>query len=346
MRIHSRLVVAAGLAAAVASVGALPVAAATDAVANFYRGKQIKLVVSAGAGGSYGLYARLLAEYIGKHIPGNPSVVTQFMPGGGGTKASNYLHNAAPRDGTYMGMVLQNVPMFQFLRPRGAKFDVTKWQWIGNMSTLRTTLAVWHTAPATTIAAAKKAQVIMGATGNSSETFMNPTLLNALIGTKFKVIKGYRGVADIDKALEAGEVQGRGGSWLSWKARKAQWIKDGKIIQILQVGLDPDPDLPDVPLMSSLAENDLQRRVFEYMAFSTRFGRSAFFPPGVPKDRLAAMRIAFQKTMKDPEFLAAAKSRNAIIEPMSAAEVEENVRKTANAAPEILGTIRKALGFK
>jgi tripartite-type tricarboxylate transporter receptor subunit TctC len=264
------------------------------------------------------------------------------MPGGGGLKGAGHLHNVAARDGSVVGMPLQTVAMAQVLRPKQAKHDVREWAWIGNMAVLRNTIAVWHNAPAQSLEDARKHSVVIGSTGRGGDMFMVPKLANALLGTKFRIVLGYRGIADVDKAIEAGEVQGRAGSWLSWKLSRAAWLEAGKVRQIAQVGLDRAADLSSVPLIQDFASNDLDRKVLEFFGYSTRLARTVF-APGAPKAIVEVLRASFQRTMQAPGFREEAKRRGLPIEPMTGDAVAKAANDTVNVDPKVLEHMKAAL---
>jgi len=327
-------------------LGIAPLASSTAAAqsaADFYGGKDLKLIVAAGSGGTYAVYARLLARHWKKYIPGQPNIVVQHMPGGGGIKAAGYLHNAAPRDGSVIGMPLQTVAAAQVLRPKAAKHDVRKWQWIGNMTVLRNTVAVWQGSGVTSVADARNRPVVIGSTGRGGDMFMVPKLANEMLGTKFKIVLGYRGIRDVDKAIEGGEAQGRAGSWLSWKLSHADWVKQGKIRQLFQVGSTRAKDLPNVPLMQELAKNDMDRKVIEFFGLTTQIARSVFALPDTPSYLVAALRTSFDKAMADKGLAAEAAKRGVPLEPMGWKEVQEAALRTANVDPAVLAHMRAAL---
>lgn len=341
-RMRRNLALIAAFAGAVTAVSGASVAAA----APFYQNRTITLVVGAGDGGSYSLYARVFAPYFKKHIPGNPKIVIQYDPKDGGRHATHFVHSAAAKDGTVIAITQQNIPIFQLLRPAGIKYDVFKWNWIGNMATIREVIAVWYKAPAKTIAEAKRTEVIMGATSRSSDTYINPRLANALLGTKFKIVTGYRGAGPLFKAIEQGEVQGFAISALAFKLRAKPWIDSGKILFMAQTGLDADPDFPKVPIMWKLGKTKLDRNILKLMATSSRFGRAIWAPPGVPKDRIETLRKAFDAAIRDPEFLTEAAKRKLPIEPVSAADLAAMTRVLAATDPETINAARTALGLE
>jgi len=322
----------------VACVLGLP-AAAED----FYKGKTITVTVGAGAGGTYDRYMRMLAEFWPRHIPGEPSIVINGRPGAGGVTAANYVYNVAAKDGTQLGLTLNLVPLFQVAGGPGVKYDIGRLQWIGNMWDAVGILAVSDRAPATSIEAAKSTEVALGCVGRGSETFIVPQVMNALLGTKFKCVMGYTGITDIDLAIERGEAFGRGGSWYSFLEARPDWVRDKKIIPLVQIGDKKDPTIPDVPLLVELARNPQERTVFDLVSSSAPFSRAPFAPPGVPKDRIEILRRAFDKTMADPEFLATMKKRNVEISPNTGEELQKIAMDLLKTPPDQVALLKAAL---
>ena len=331
--------------AVIAGVMTMTGIAMAETPAAFYAGKTVTFIVGAPPGGTYGLYGQVLAHHIGAHIPGKPTVVVKFHgASSGGMLAANYMQNAATKDGTTIGMTQQTIPINQIMRPESVKYDVRLWQWVGGMAPVRNMLGVWHTAPAQTIEQAKKVEVIVGATGKSSPTYITPTLLNEFVGTKFKVVRGYKGVAGLNLAMERGEIFGRGASWMSIKLDKAEWVRDKKFKVLAIDAATKQPDLPDVPRLLDLVQDPRKRKILELVGVSAEFGRAVFMPPGTPADRVAAMRTAFNETLKDPALLAEAKERKMEIEPQTAAELEEMVKRIFDAPADVIEAARKAMG--
>jgi tripartite-type tricarboxylate transporter receptor subunit TctC len=328
-----------------AAIGQAVPAVAQSAEA-FYRGKTIKLIVPSGAGGAYGLYALLLAGHYGRHIPGNPSIVADFRSGAGGTVAANYLYNAAPKDGSVIGMPLAPIVLAQHTRGKSAKYDASKFIWIGRMAEITRLFSVWQTTKAQTLEDLSKMQVIVGSTGKGSETFMNPAVMNSLLGTKFKIVTGYKGSAKVMHALEQGEITGAFSTWGNFNGNHPDWIRDGKVKFLLQVGFSRLPQYPNVPLMHELAKTDEARQVIEYMSRTSQVGHSVLAPPGVPQHLVAALRTAFQATMKDAKLLADAKKRRADIAPASHTELEDAIKRAVNAAPAVVERFKAAVGAK
>jgi tripartite-type tricarboxylate transporter receptor subunit TctC len=334
----------AALTAAGLAVAAGP--AAGDPVADFYRGKQVSMVVGAPAGGGYGLNARIIARHMARHIPGNPTIVPRFMAGGGGVPAANYMYNAAPKDGSTIGMPIASIPLSQvLLATKSVKFDAAKFAWIGNVASFTNVLAVWHTAPAKTVGDATRTELVIGASGKGSFLYYEPALMNALLGTKFRLVLGYKGSSDLNLALERGEVQGRHFPWASLKGSNPHWIRDGLVVPLLQVGPHKDPDLPNVPSFIDLVRTDKHRRMVSLLHVNTKIARSVYAPPGVPKDRVAALRAALAATVKDPAFLADMKKSKQPVVPLSGEALQAFIASVIDTPPELIGEMRAAIGF-
>ncbi len=317
-----------------------------DAVADFYKGKDVKIIVSSGSGGTNALYGRTIGKYIGRHIPGKPNVVMQYMGGGGGIKGANYCYNVAPKNGTVLCHLQMSLPQAQLLGSKGVKFDVTKFSYLGRTASANSGIFVWHTLPVKTLMDVRKHEVRVGASGRGSETYTDPTIINSVLGTKFKVITGYKGGGEIDLALERGEVTGDAGPVMSVFVRKQHWLKDNLIRFIVQSGSQRHPKLTHVPLLTEFARNKEEREVFAFMSSRANIGRTLIAPPGVPADRVAALRKAMADTLKDPAFLAEAKKRNVDIIPASWQEVDAAVKGVFNTPPKVVARVRKALGLK
>ena len=332
------------IAIALLFAGVVPSPARADAVSDFYKGNAIRLIISADPGGSYDSDARLVAKHLGKHVPGNPRIVPENMLGASGRVAANYVYNSAPKDGSVIAVMQQSLPMGQALGEPGVQYDAGKFNWVGSPVWPDETLVVWHTTGVRTIEDAKNKQVIIGATSPTGMNFVYPKLANELLGTKFKIVTGYPGGTPIILALERGEVEGRGSNpWSEWKATKPDWVKDKKIVPILQMSLFKHADLPDVPLMVDLAPNDTARSVFEVVTITGELGRPFIAPPGVPAERIAALRQAFDATMKDPEFLADAEKAHKDIHPIGWQEMEKLVQRVLSAPKSATDLLKSAL---
>jgi len=312
-----------GLTIAIA-LGPMPSLAQTPA--EFYKGKTIDLYIGTSVGGGYDAYARILARHLGKHVPGNPSVVPKNMEGGGGMRVANFLYNAAPKDGTTFATFNRGTGFDPLLSGRAAQFDATKFNWIGSASNEVSVCVSWHTTGITTLEQLRSTELVVGASGPSADTFQFPKISNAVLGTRFKIIPGYPGGNDIDLAMERGEVQGRcGWSWTSVKATHPKWLVEKKINILYQMGLDKHPDLANLPLIMDLAKTDEERAIFKLI-----FGRQVMAwpyiaPPGVPKDRVEALRKAALDTMRDKDFLADTAKGNLEVRPVAGADVQKLV---------------------
>jgi tripartite-type tricarboxylate transporter receptor subunit TctC len=305
-----------------------------QSVEEFYKGKTISFVIGYSPGGGYDTYARLVARFLGDHIPGKPTIVPRNMPGASSRVAAAYVYNVAPKDGTVLATGDQSLALAQAMGEK-LQFDTTKFIYIGNPSAENNTTVTWFTSPVKTIEDAKKQDVPMGATGGSTSS-QYPRVMNAVLGTKFKVILGYPGGNDINLAMERGEVAGRGSnSWASWKATRPEWLRDKKINILVQIGLSKAPDLPDVPLLMDLASNPDDRALLRLLSAPSGIGRPIFTTPGVPADRVKALRDAFDATIKDPAFVEEAKKVGLEIDPVSGEELQKIVAEIV-ATPEAI----------
>ena len=318
--------------AAVFGVMAVGSPAQAQSVEEFYKGKTINMVIGYSPGGGYDVYARLVARFMGDHIPGKPTIVPRNMPGASSRVAAAFVYNVAPKDGTTLATGDQSLSVAQAMGEK-LQFDTTKFIYIGNPSAENNTTATWHTSPVKTIEDAKKIEIPVGATGGSTSS-QYPRAMNAILGTKFKVILGYPGGNDINLAMERGEVAGRGSnSWASWKATRPDWLKEKKINILVQIGLNKAPDLPDVPLLMDLATNPEDKAVLRLLSAPSTIGRPIFTTPGVPEDRVKALRAAFDATVKDPAFLEEAKKGGLEVDPVSGEEMQRIVNEIV-ATPE------------
>lgn len=320
-------------------------AANADAVSDFYDGKTVRFYIGASPGGGYDLYMRTLVQHLGKRIPGSPNPIVVNMPGSGGVKASNYVYNVAPRDGTAVITPFWTHPLFQLIRPRGIKFDMSKMRWIGNMAALNSmVVAMGHVAR--TLEDAKKKEIVVAASGKGSETYIFPKFLNSAIGTRFKIVTGYRGTAKMTNAMESGEAQARGGSWQSWNVIRPHWIGTDKISPLVQAGLSPHPDpvVKNVPMLVDVV-SDEYKPVARLLSAPVAMARIVGMPPGVPNDRLMAFRKIFLETMKDPAFLADAKKRKMDIDVLSGEQVEANIAELMKTPKPILQRTAEILGY-
>ena len=323
-------------------------AARAQGVADFYRGKTVSIVVGFGAGGGYDLYARLLGRFIGDHIPGKPNVIVQNMEGAGSVRAANFVYASAPKDGAVIAAVNQNMPMYQLLGGKAAQFVATKMVWLGSMGGSNGLVYTWHTSPVKSIEDAKRTEVKLGGAGANSDSHIFPTLINNLLGTKFKVINGYAGGSkEVHLALERGEVEGRGGNaWASLTSSNRDWIDQKKLNFLVQIGFKPEPEIADVPMLQDFVTNDRDRQIVDLVSLPTVLGYAHWVAPEVPADRVAALRSAYAATMKDPAFLAEAQRLNMMLRPATGAEVEAQVAKVASTPKPVLEEAARVLEWK
>ena len=332
---------AAGIALAFA---ASQPAASQDAVADFYRGKQVVMLIGTSAGNDYDYRGRLLARHMGKHIPGAPTIIVRNMPGGGGIVAANWMTNLAPRDGTVLHMIMQNMMSAQAMGVGGVEFDTRKFNWLGNTTDSPNVTNSWHTSPVRTIEDAKTKELVLGAPMGTAGV-MYATLMNALAGTKFKIVTGYPGGNEVNLAMERGEVEGRGSnSWASWKSTKPEWLAEKKVIPLVQVGLKRHRDLPDTPLLLELATNDLDRAVLTFLSADTALSRSVVTTTDVPPARLEALRRAFDAVMQDPALLAEAAKAKMDISPSTGEEAQKVALSIVATKPDVVARAKAILG--
>jgi tripartite-type tricarboxylate transporter receptor subunit TctC len=321
-----------------------PAAAETAAAAGFYKGKTITLITSTGVGGTYDVVARLVARYMPRYIPGNPTMIVQNMPGGGNVLATNYMFNIAPKDGTAIATIHSAMPLQQVLDAGGVRYDADKFNWLGSTGPQNEVILVWHTAGVKTIEQATEKEVILGGTGAGAGIVILPMVVNNLLGTKFKIVTGYRTSEDVNLGLERGEVQARAFGIDSITSQHPDWFTQHKVAFLCQSGAKRDKRLPDVPLVTELAKNDEQRRIFKLISSAPALGQPYVAPPGVPADRLTALRDAFAATLKDKGFLADAERISFSIDAMSADEVAQIVHETTHAPPDIIAKAKAAIG--
>jgi tripartite-type tricarboxylate transporter receptor subunit TctC len=341
----SRLLRALGAAAAIVTV--IPAIAAAEPVEDFYKGRTVTIVVGSEAGGAYDLYARFFGQYASKYVPGHPNFIYQYMPGSGGVKIANYMYNAAPKDGSVIGMMEQGTPLARVLRKDpGMKFDLGKYNWIGTVAQSFYLIGIWHTAPATTIEGARQKEVLLAASGKGSTTYIYPALINYIAGTKLKVILGYKGAPDMDLSYERGETNGRGGTLSAWQIRQRAKVDAGLIKFMVQIAPKRNPVWPEVPMLSDYAKTGEQRAIVDFMQAPSLVGTSLFTPPGTPPDRVSALRKAFDQTMKDPAMLAEVKKRDVYITGEPGVEIQAAMVKLAATPQALVDKVRSAIGIK
>ena len=325
-------------------VTAVPALAQPAADDGFYNGKQIRLIVGFPPGGGFDTYARTLADHMGRHIPGTPAIIVQHMPGATTAKAAAHIYGVAPQDGTVMGLLHQGLLANQVLDLQGGAFDVTKFNWIGRMGTRLSVGLVWHTTGVKTIEDAKKTEIILGATSPTATSSMVPYALNHAAGTKFKVVQGYQGSADMYLAMERGETHGLGiAGWLDLAGPRADWVKDGKVAVLYQIALKRHAELPQVPVLAELARNDDDRQILALLASTEDMGRSFVSGPGLPAARVAVLREAFAAMMKDKAFLAEAGKRQLDIDFLHGRDLQALVQNVGAFPADLAAKAKRAL---
>ena len=315
-----------------------PGAAAAQTVEQFYKDRTVTLIVGGGVGGGYDVYARAFARHMSKHIPGNPILVPKNVPAAGGIAAANMLYATAEKDGSTIGAFPNNVPMDPLFDNPGARYDALKLNWLGSIGKLQNVCATWHMSPIKTVEAARAKEVIVAAAGAASNTAVMPKVLNALLGTRFKAVTGYDPGAGLTMSIERGEAEGICGlSWSTMKASRPHWIKDKLLNVIVQMGLEKLRDLPDVPAALDLVANREDRQVLELILIRQEPGRPFAAPPGVPAERVAALRRAFEETLTDPAFVAEAAKLQLEIEPLSGDQINRLLAKAYGSPKTIVG---------
>jgi tripartite-type tricarboxylate transporter receptor subunit TctC len=339
---HRRFVLAMGIAAALASASTAP---AQD-VPGFYAGKQITLIVGSGPGGGYDLYGRMLAQYLSNHIPGKPNVIVQNMPGSAGVTAASHVYNVAPKDGTVIAIAPAEILLAEAWNPQQVRFESSKFNWVGTIATMTDILAVFKSTGVLTLEDAKRKEVAVGATATIASNSLQPAIANALLGTKFHIVKGYTGGGDaLTIAMERHEIEGRTNQWASWKVLRPEWVKEGRLSYLLQFG-PKDPDLPPgVPAMSELVSTPRDKAMVALLEVMQRTGRSIFAPPNLPKDRLAVLQAAFDATMQDPAFLAQMQKLGLDVYPRKGTEIQAELDRVMANRDEVVRDLKNTLNL-
>ena len=329
---------------AIALLISTDVNAAEPDIADFYKRTPLTIVVGSDVTGDYDAAARLLSRHLGRHVPGNPSVVVQNMPGASGIKAANWLYAVAPRDGSVIGTFNKSMPFYEVTGTVNANYKSIRFNWIGSSTWSNNLVVVTARTGIKTVEDAKQRAVTMGSIGAGGTMSTYPLMLNNTIGTKFKLVQGYAGGQMVDLAMERGEVDGRGSyTWADLKWRRADWLKQGKLNVLVQFGLERESDLPNVPIPGELARDEHERAAFTFISADIAVGKSYALPPGAPRERVDALRRAFDETMKDPDFIADAKSVDAEVKPKSGAQLQAVVAAIIATPPDILELSKKLM---
>jgi tripartite-type tricarboxylate transporter receptor subunit TctC len=315
-----------------------------DPVADFYRGRTVHILIGVNVGGGYDMEARLIARFIGKHIPGNPTVVPQNMIGAGGIKMANYLYAVAPQDGTAIGMFPNTLIAAQAVGISGVQYDANRFSWLGSMSTSPLTFGVWHTAGVRNLKDARTKEVIAAASNPGAITYTFPRLLNEMLGTKIRVVSGYQGNSTMTLAMERGEAQAVTNSWDSWRATHMHWIRDKKVNLLVQTQpKSRDPELADVPSVQELARNENDRRVIDLVVAGDAMGKPMAIAPNAPPERVRALLAAYEATLRDPEFIKAAISARTEINAVSGDRLQEIVARVLSTPDDLKARARKII---
>jgi len=325
MLVTGRLAACAGLLTLPMILGSVP--AQAQAPAGYYAGKQVKMIIGLGTGGGYDLWARMVARHIGKHLPGNPTVISQNMEGAGSFRAASYMYGQAPKDGTVMALIARDASLGPITGNSGAQFDPTKFSWLGTTTTETNVCIAYNTAPVKTVQDLARRELMVGDNGAGTGTGNYPKALNQLLGLKFKIIRGYSSSADVVLAMERGEVEGYCESLESVHGKRPDWIPNKTVNVLFQGGVQPNPELKGVPFINDLAKSEDDRRAIEFLYAGQGIGRPFFAPPGLAPDVLKMLRDGFNATMKDPEFVAEAKQRKLTLEPENGEYMEKLINR-------------------
>ena len=321
--------------------------AQAQGAADFYRGKNVTVVVGYAPGGGYDIYSRLLARHLSNHIPGAPAVIVQNMPGAAGVVASNNIYVAAPKDGTVIAAVDQNIPMFQLLGGKGVKYDATRFAWLGSMAASNGIAMAWAETGIASLDDAKKREVSMGTTGANDDAYIYARTLNALLGTRFRTIQGYAGTSSVNMALEKGEVESMGRStYYGFASQRPDWLRDRKVNILVQFGFEKQPEIANVPMLLDLVEGTEAKQIAGLVSMPTGIGYSHWLAPEVPSDRIAALRTAYQATLADAALLDEAKQRGIEIKPKTPDDIAKLVKAAAETPEAVREKTVKILGWE
>jgi tripartite-type tricarboxylate transporter receptor subunit TctC len=324
----------------------LPAATHAASPEDFYKNRQLILIMSADAGGGYASYANAFAPYLSAHLPGHPRIIIQYMPGAGGIRAMNYLYASAPKDGSVIALVHSSVPLAPVYGLSAAKFDPRKMNWIGSINATSGICVAWHTSQVKTWDDLFSKPYLVGSSGAGSQMETLPMMLNKLFGTKIKVISGYKGGNEVYLAMERGEVDGRcGGLISSIKSTRPDWFPEKKVSVPVQIALERDPEFPDVPALVEFAKDQHTRQVLQLALIPFAMDRPVLTPPGVPADRVAALRTAFHDAITDPKFLADAKKQQLEIKEISGEKVADLLNAAYAMPPDVVKAANEAMNL-
>src|SRR5262245_44854710 len=323
-------------AAFLATFIAVPAAGQCETAEDFFKGKQMSLVIGYNPGGTYDLYSRLAASILPRYIPGNPTIIPKNMPGVASVKAANYLHSQAPKDGLTIGMIGQQLALTQALRDPAVEYDMRAFNWLGRFTPIVEVTVIWHTAPVKTLEDATKRETTLAATSAGSTSDSSPMLMNKLAGTRFKIIKGYPGTTGSILAMERGETEGAHATLENLLFGKADWLREKKVSVIVQYAQARHPAFANVPAMVEFGKTEEDKQVLGLFGSTAEVGRALMTPPGIPADRLAVLRKAFAAMLADPAFKAELEKRNMEFGPMSGEELQALLKTTLDVPPSVV----------
>ena len=327
----------------VALAGVIANPATAQTVADFYKGRTVTILMGTGPGGSYDLYGRTIAEHLGRHIPGQPTLIVEHMPGAGGVNAGNHIFGPGPQDGSKI-LLSHALPLVEKLEPNaGVRFESRRFQWLGAYDAIAQMMAIWHTAGVKTLDDLKTRDLVVGSFSKTHLSYQWAMLTKDALGAKYRVITGYPSGNHLNLAMERGEIHGWTVSWENLVGTKPEWLREKKIDILVQYTIDRLADLPHVPTLVEIAGPD-RKDVAEFITFGTPFARALAVGPGVAADRAAALRKAFDDLMRDQAFLDDAKKRKLDITPRNAVVTHALVDKIAAASPDLVARVKKAIG--
>ena len=325
-------------AAFLAAIAVVAVAAPvrSETAEDFFKGKQINLIIGYNPGGPYDIYSRLAAALLPKYIPGNPRIVPQNMPGVGSAKAANYLYNQASRDGLTIGVIGQQLPVSQALGDASVKFDMRQFNWLGRFTSGGEATLIWHTSPTKSLTDAMKRETTLASTSAGSSADASPLLMNRIVGTQFKMIRGYPGITGTVLAMERGETEGAHSTLEQILFTHQDWMREKKATVLVQYTQTRHPAFPHAPAMVEFGKTDIDRKVLGLFGSTAEIGRSMMAPPEIPAERLAVLRRAFDTMLADPAFKQEVEKRNLEFGPMSGAELQKLITDSLTISPDVI----------
>lgn len=327
-----------------AALALTSLAAAAQSVGDFYAGRSMQMVIGAGEGGGFDIAGRLVAEHLSRHLPGKPRIVPQHMPGASGLRAAEFIYSLAPKDGTAIVHTQPSMVLHKILEP-SARFEPEKFTWIGRLNSFKTYSVVWHAAPAQTVEQAKSQELVVGALGTSGPSYMLATALNRMSGTKFKIVLGYKSTGEQGIAMERGEIHAIGStSWEHIDGRR--WLQNGQAKLLFTIASERSPYAPGLPTVVELVSGDRDKNAMRLITSAAEVGRAFFAPPGIPVERAQALRDAFERMVKEPDFIAEAKKRAIDIEFLSGADMARMVAGHMTMSADVVARAREVVADK